>query len=496
MGLMMCGMCRRLLTSSPPPQHAHKSIHSQQQNHPTWAIPYNGIVEIASGEIAPDVAFYLASSEQRNTAIGVGLHLDPATGAVESAGGFYIEMMPGVEEDSIVQVEANLADLKAKFGSLDPGQLFAGTKPLTPYRLVKELLYGLGVSTAAETFPQYKCSCSKDKVFRAMKVRGLWEWVCFVFVGVGALWGRVCIWIGNATSHASGSGSCANRFSAHVDPFSCMHTTPHTHHHTYIYHSIYQLLSEDEIDDILAKEGRISARCEFCNEVRGLLASLLACELAWLVGRLIALSVDFVCGHGLDVSACLPPPARQTQRGAWWLAPLNSHRSPHHRHTQTTTTTTTADTRSISWSGPRLWSCAVRAPGATTKRPPAQAAAMKAVDGMILRMWMHGGHTNSEALKVKMKKNESMQASKEEGHELGSFNCFFFFLSFSLSRPHTHTRTHLNLPDKIAHFGTTHAALSGPASSRSLLPPRSPLSLSPPSVNPRSMYKPTRSVPL
>lgn len=244
-------------------------IHASQ-NHPTWRIPYNGVVEIASGEVAPDVAFYLASSEQRNTAIGVGLHLDPASGAVESAGGFYIEMMPGackdgpllprpppvshthpstfgaagVEEDSIVQVEANLADLKEKHGSLDPGQLFAGAKvgrcgvvwcgvrlpclvlpswlpacmyassartvtssltthttpthmqPLTPYKLVKELLYGLGCGTATEQVPQYRCTCSKDKVFRAMK-----------------------------------------------------------------------LLSEEEIDDILAKEGRIVARCEFCAEV-------------------------------------------------------------------------------------------------------------------------------------------------------------------------------------------------------------------------------------
>jgi redox-regulated HSP33 family molecular chaperone len=74
------------------------------KNHPSWRIPYNGVVKIASGEVGPDVAFYLASSEQRNTAIGVGLHMDPTTGKVESAGGFYIEMMPGVEEESITKV--------------------------------------------------------------------------------------------------------------------------------------------------------------------------------------------------------------------------------------------------------------------------------------------------------------------------------------------------------------------------------------------------------
>lgn len=45
--------------------HFWTALHSTytQQNHPTWRIPYNGVVEIASGEVAPDVAFYLASSE-------------------------------------------------------------------------------------------------------------------------------------------------------------------------------------------------------------------------------------------------------------------------------------------------------------------------------------------------------------------------------------------------------------------------------------------------
>ena len=51
------------------------------KQHPSWRLPYNGVVQIASGEVAPDVAFYLASSEQRNTAIAVGLHVDAAAGA-------------------------------------------------------------------------------------------------------------------------------------------------------------------------------------------------------------------------------------------------------------------------------------------------------------------------------------------------------------------------------------------------------------------------------
>lgn len=133
-----------------------------------------------------------------------------------------------MEEDSILQIEANLSDLKEKYGSLDPGQLFAGAKPLTPYKLVKELLYGLGVSTAAETLPQYKCTCSEEKVFRALKVRGC-----------------VRVWV-------------------RLVGF-CMNITAMC---TYMRNiSVPQLLSEEEIDDILAKEGRIEAKCEFCAEV-------------------------------------------------------------------------------------------------------------------------------------------------------------------------------------------------------------------------------------
>ena len=43
------------------------------KHHPDWKHPYNGIVEIANGEIAPDIACYLAVSEQRNTALGAGI---------------------------------------------------------------------------------------------------------------------------------------------------------------------------------------------------------------------------------------------------------------------------------------------------------------------------------------------------------------------------------------------------------------------------------------
>lgn len=105
-------------------------------------------------------------------------------------------MLPGVEEESIAQVEANLVTIQEKKLSLDPGLLLAGgDQALSASDLVMGLLDGLGIGVAEETQPTYRCTCSKEKVFRAIR-----------------------------------------------------------------------LLSPGEVEDILSKEGKILATCEFCNE--------------------------------------------------------------------------------------------------------------------------------------------------------------------------------------------------------------------------------------
>lgn len=80
-----------------------------------------------------------------------------------------MEMLPGAEEGSIVMVEANLQSLLDRVGSLDPAKVLAH---LSPYDLVEALLDGLGIGLAQEKHPTYKCTCSKDKVFRAVSLLG------------------------------------------------------------------------------------------------------------------------------------------------------------------------------------------------------------------------------------------------------------------------------------------------------------------------------------
>lgn len=74
--------------------------------------PYFGSVPIVSGEIAEDLAHYLATSEQINSAVGLGVYVDSDGAAgqvVTAAGGYLIQVMPGIEEETLARLEAQLA---------------------------------------------------------------------------------------------------------------------------------------------------------------------------------------------------------------------------------------------------------------------------------------------------------------------------------------------------------------------------------------------------
>jgi hypothetical protein len=66
--------------------------------------PYVGTVELVSGEIGDDIAHYLAVSEQTPSAVGIGVFVR-ADGSVEAAGGYLIQLMPGVSAEETDQIE-------------------------------------------------------------------------------------------------------------------------------------------------------------------------------------------------------------------------------------------------------------------------------------------------------------------------------------------------------------------------------------------------------
>lgn len=62
--------------------------------------PYTGVVPIHSGEVAEDLAYYLADSEQTQSALGLGVSLNK-DGSVRHAGGFLISVLPFAEEETL-----------------------------------------------------------------------------------------------------------------------------------------------------------------------------------------------------------------------------------------------------------------------------------------------------------------------------------------------------------------------------------------------------------
>lgn len=121
--------------------------------------PYNGQVEIQTGEIGDDLAYYFTVSEQTPSAVGLGVMVDTDS-SVKHAGGFIIQMMPDVQEETIEALEAKLNGADPVTTMMDKG--------MSPEDILEYYLGDLGLKFT-ETLPvRYHCGCSKDKVAGAL----------------------------------------------------------------------------------------------------------------------------------------------------------------------------------------------------------------------------------------------------------------------------------------------------------------------------------------
>lgn len=125
--------------------------------------PFVGRSELVSGEIAEDFAQYFAVSEQTPSAVGLGVLLDPK-GFVKHAGGFIVQLLPDATDETISQLESNLKDVKSVTEFFEQGldvQMIAG-----------QILAGLGLDEMEQYDLSYKCDCSKEKMYTALKSIG------------------------------------------------------------------------------------------------------------------------------------------------------------------------------------------------------------------------------------------------------------------------------------------------------------------------------------
>lgn len=125
--------------------------------------PFSGQVPIVSGEIGEDFTYYLAVSEQTPSAVGVSVLVD-TDDTIKTAGGFMIQMMPGVTDEVIDTIEARLNETARISSLLDEGQ--------TPEEILQNLLATDDINFLEKMPVQFKCDSSKEKFAKAIITLG------------------------------------------------------------------------------------------------------------------------------------------------------------------------------------------------------------------------------------------------------------------------------------------------------------------------------------
>lgn len=121
--------------------------------------PYVGQTILVSGEIAEDLTYYFATSEQTPSSVALGV-LMSRDNTVKQAGGFIIQLLPFAEEETISALEASLARVTSVTTLLEQG--------MTPEDLLQYVLGDLGVEITDRMPVQFTCNCSKKRVERAL----------------------------------------------------------------------------------------------------------------------------------------------------------------------------------------------------------------------------------------------------------------------------------------------------------------------------------------
>ena len=121
--------------------------------------PYIGVANLTSGEIADDFTNYFVNSEQRQTAVALGVLVDK--NGVREAGGYLITPMPDATEEEISKVEKGIFEAGAISKMLDNN--------LSLSEIAKKVTGDKNIKVIEDNkVPKYKCNCSKEKMAEAL----------------------------------------------------------------------------------------------------------------------------------------------------------------------------------------------------------------------------------------------------------------------------------------------------------------------------------------
>ncbi|MGR6546773.1 Hsp33 family molecular chaperone HslO [Paenibacillus tundrae] len=115
--------------------------------------PYRGSVPIISGELGEDFTYYFAKSEQTPSAVGVGVLVD-TDNSVIVAGGFIVQLLPGLSDDEITVIEKSIGNLPPVTTLLDQG--------LELEQLLTRILPDVQVLDEMDI--RFRCECSRERV--------------------------------------------------------------------------------------------------------------------------------------------------------------------------------------------------------------------------------------------------------------------------------------------------------------------------------------------
>ena len=121
--------------------------------------PYAGRIELVTGEIADDLTYYFAQSEQTPSAVGLGVLVETDT-SIRRAGGFIIQLLPDATDEMIEKLEKKLATLPYVSDLLDMGK--------TPEDILQMILGDMELKIMDTVPTEFYCNCTRERVEKAL----------------------------------------------------------------------------------------------------------------------------------------------------------------------------------------------------------------------------------------------------------------------------------------------------------------------------------------
>ena len=121
--------------------------------------PYSGQTILQTGEIAEDLTYYFATSEQVPSSVGLGVLMEK-NNTVRCAGGFIVQVMPFIEDEVLNRLEQNIQNIQSVTSMLDNGH--------TPEEMLSQVLEGLEPEITDTLPARFSCNCSKERIEKAI----------------------------------------------------------------------------------------------------------------------------------------------------------------------------------------------------------------------------------------------------------------------------------------------------------------------------------------